>query len=70
MRKYKFNIFIVVILFCLFISILLLNYISNKVLPIFMNYIMSEMKNISTDIINKTVSNELSNYRKKFYFIS
>ena len=35
-----------------------------------MNYIMSEMKNISTDIINKTVSNELSNFNDNLIYIT
>ena len=60
-KKYKINIFISIIFICLFISFILLNYISKIVVPIFMSYVESEMKNMSVNIINKTISSELSN---------
>ena len=39
----------------------LLNIISNKVLPIFMNYASSELRNITTTLINRAISKHISN---------
>lgn len=57
----KFNIFIIVIIICFIISIFTLNIFSKKVLPIFMNYAVSQIKIKTTSLINKVVSEEVSN---------
>ena len=56
----KLNIFIFVIIICFVMSIIFLNIFNKKVLPIFMNYTVSELKVISTRIINKAVNDEIS----------
>jgi len=56
----KFNIFIVIIVICFIISIFILNIFSKKVLPIFMNYVVSEIKLKTTALINEVVSEEIS----------
>jgi len=63
-KNIKINIFIFVVLACTFISIFLLNIIGKKVLPVFMNYAVSEMKNISTILINRAISENLSVYNE------
>ena len=62
-KNIKFNIFITVIIICFFASIFVINIFSNTVLPIFMDYTVSKMKNISTTLINNTISNELANLK-------
>lgn len=59
MKKYRLNLFISVLIICLIISIIILNILSKKVLPIFMDYVSSEMKNKSTIIINKAIKEGL-----------
>lgn len=62
-KNIKFNIFITVIIICFFASIFVINIFSNTVLPIFMDYTVSKMRNISTTLINNTISNELANLK-------
>lgn len=64
MRKnIKFNIFISIVIICFFISIFVLNIFSNTVLPIFMEYSVSKIKNVSASLINRVVSSELANLK-------
>lgn len=60
-KNIKFNIFIITIIVSLCTSIIILNIFSNKVLPVFMDYVVIRMKNISTTLINRAISNELAN---------
>jgi len=60
--KKKINIFILIIIICLIISIILLNIISKKALPVFENYAISEIKNTTTLIINKSVTDKLKDF--------
>ena len=60
-KKFKFNIFILIIIICFIISIFILNILSKKVLPIFMDYAVSEIKLKTTVLINDAVSEEISN---------
>lgn len=62
-KNIKFNIFITIIIICFFVSIFVLNIFSNTVLPIFMDYTVSKMRNISTTLINNTISSELANLK-------
>lgn len=62
-KNIKFNIFITIIIICFIVSIFVLNIFSNTVLPIFMDYTVSKMKNISTTLINNTISSELANLK-------
>ena len=56
----RFNIFIIIIIICFVISIFILNIFSKKVLPIFMNYAVSQIKSKTTGLINEIVSEEIS----------
>lgn len=58
-NKYKINIFISIIIICLVLSIIILNILSKKVLPTFMNYATSEIKNIATIIVNRSINNNI-----------
>ena len=60
-KNFKFNIFILIIITCFIISIFILNILNKKVLPIFMNYAVSEIKIKTTTLINEAVSEEISN---------
>lgn len=60
-KNIKLNIFVLVIIVCLCTSIFILNIFSNKVLPVFMEYVVSKLRMTSVEAINKAVSNELSN---------
>ena len=62
-KNIKFNIFITTIIICFFVSIFVLNIFSNTVLPIFMDYTVSKMRNVSTTLINNTISSELANLK-------
>ena len=62
-KNIKFNIFITVIIICFFISLFVLNIFSNTVLPVFMDYTVSKMKNASTTLINNAISSELANLK-------
>lgn len=62
-KNIKFNIFITIIIICFFASIFVINIFSNTVLPIFMDYTVSKMRNISTTLINNTISNKLANLK-------
>lgn len=62
-KNIKFNIFITIIIICFFASIFVINIFSNTVLPIFMDYTVSKMRNISTTLINNTISSELANLK-------
>ena len=57
----KLNIFIVIIIVCFVISIFILNIFSKKVLPLFMNYAVSEIKLKITTMINNVIKEEISN---------
>lgn len=57
----KLNIFIGVIIICFCFSLFILNIFSNKVLPIFYEYVESKLKVISTTIINNTILYEINN---------
>lgn len=70
MKKYKLNIFIIIIIICIVVSIIILNIFSKKVLPIFMEYAISEMKNISTITINNAVKNEINNFDNNMLYIT
>ena len=59
-NKYKINIFITIIIICLVLSIIVLNILSKKVLPTFMNYAVSEVKNIATIIVNRSINNNIN----------
>lgn len=61
-KNIKFNIFVTIIFLCVFFSIFLLNIFSNRVMPIFIKYTESEIRNISTIIINRAISNHLSSF--------
>lgn len=61
-NKYKINIFITIIILCLIISIMVLNILSRKVLPTFMNYAVSEVKNIATIIVNRSINNNIEKF--------
>ena len=62
-KNIKFNIFISIIIICFFISIFVLNIFRNTVLPIFMEYSVSKIKNVSASLINRVVSSELANLK-------
>lgn len=62
MNKFKLNIFIIIIFISFIISILLINILSKKVLPIFMNYAVSKIKENSINTINEVVKEEVLNY--------
>lgn len=62
-KNIKFNIFITVIIICFFISLFVLNVFSNTVLPVFMDYTVSKMKNASTTLIKNAISSELANLK-------
>lgn len=62
-KNIKFNIFITVIIICFFISLFVLNIFSNTVLPVFMDYTVSKMRNASTTLINNAISSELANLK-------
>ena len=62
--KYKVNIFITIIIICLVVSIMVINYLSKRVLPTFMSYAISEVKNISTIMINRTINNNINKFEE------
>lgn len=62
-KNIKFNIFISIIIGCFIISTFLLKIFSNNILPIFMEYSVSKIRNISINLINKAVSSELANLK-------
>lgn len=62
-KNIKFNIFITVIIICFFISLFVLNVFSNTVLPLFMDYTVSKMRNASTTLIKNAISSELANLK-------
>ena len=61
-KNIRFNIFIIIIILCFLISLIILSVIGKKVLPVFMNYAVSEITNFSTIIINKSVNNHLRDF--------
>lgn len=62
MKNIKLYIFIIIIIVCFFISVYLINVIGKKVFPIFMDYAVSEITNVSTYLINKSINNHLSDF--------
>ncbi len=60
-KNIRFNIFISIIFICLIVSIFLINILSKKVIPIFMNYAVSKIKENSIRIINDVVKEEILN---------
>lgn len=60
-RNIRLNIFISIIFVCFIISLFLINILSKKVIPIFMNYAVSKIKENSIKIINDVVKEEMLN---------
>lgn len=69
-NKLKINIFIVTIFICIFLSVISIGFIGQRVIPVFMEYAVSEIKNISVKIINNTISNELDSFDNNMIEIS
>ncbi len=59
-KNIKLNIFMGIIIICFIISIFILNIFSNKALPIFMEYVVSKVKNNSVALINRAIKEELN----------
>lgn len=68
--KSKLKIFIITIFLCFVISIIVLSILAERVMPIFSNYAISEIKNISTSIINDAINKEIYNFNDKMVNIS
>ncbi len=60
--RFKYNIFIITIFVSIFFTILTINFISKRSIPVLMEYATSEIKNASIGIINSTISNELEKF--------
>ena len=70
MKNYKLNVFAFILIGCLIISIILINVFNKKVLPIFMEYVVSEMKNQSTIAINKAIKDGIKDVNTNMIDIS
>lgn len=60
MKKKFFKLFITILLIII-ISFILLSLLNNKVMPIYMNYSEGEMKRVVTTVINKSITEDLTN---------
>jgi len=60
-KNIKLNIFIVIIIICFIASLFILNIFSKRVLPIFMDFVVSEIKARTVSLINDVVNEEISN---------
>lgn len=61
MKKHKFSILVIIFLIILTISIFIVKLISDKVSPMVMDYSISEMKRITSIIINRSINSDLLN---------
>lgn len=60
MKRNFFKLFIVIILIII-LSLFLIFYLTNKIMPIYLNYTEGELEKLVTTIINKSVNEEITN---------
>lgn len=61
MRKHKISLIITIFIIIIVIAFLIVKLISDKISPIVMDYSISEMKRITTIIINRSINSDLLN---------
>lgn len=61
MMKKKFIKLFIIILLGIIISIIILTLINNKIMPVYINYSEAEIKRVVTNVINKSITIDLTN---------
>lgn len=61
MKKHKLSIIIIIFLLIITLAIIIVKIISDKIAPIVMDYSISEMKRITSIIINRSINSDLLN---------
>lgn len=61
MKKHKFSIVIIVFILIITIAIIIVKVLSDKIAPLVMDYSISEMKRVTSIIINRSINSDLLN---------